>query len=140
MMYNYLLEMTKDVVIYITDEIELENFSDREELESYLNDELLTEDSVTGNASGSYTGSSYQAEEYVTGNMDLLNDAVTELCIDSDTVGEKFLDEDWEYFDVTIRCYLLGQAISNALDELENEGKLVFDDDEDAEQGRSDNI
>ena len=129
MMYNYLLEMTKDVVIYISDEIELTNFSDREELESYLNDELFVEDSVTGNASGSYTGSSYQSKEYVTDNMDLLNDAVTELCIDSDTVGEKFLDEEWEYFDVTIRCYLLGQVINNVLDEMENEGKLIFDDD-----------
>ena len=128
-MYDYLLEMVEDVVNYIENEIELKNFSDRDELESYLNDELFTEDSVTGNASGSYTGSSYQAKEYVTDNMDLLNDAVTEFCVDSDTVGEKFLDEDWEYFDVTIRCYLLGQAISNALDELENEGKLVFDDD-----------
>ena len=132
-MYNYLLEMTKDVVIYIADEIKLENFSDREELESYLNDELFTEDSVTGNASGSYTGSSYQAKEYVTDNMNLLNYAVDDDFIDRDTVGEKFLDEDWEYFDVTIRCYLLGQVISNVLDELENEDKLVFDDDDDAE-------
>ena len=33
-------------------------------------------------------------------------------------IGEKFLDEDWEYFDVSIRCYLLGQAISEVLDEL----------------------
>ena len=128
-MYDYLEEMVDDVVNYIENEIELDNFSDREDLESYLNDNLFNEDSVTGNASGSYTFSSCQAEEYVTDNMDLLNDAVTEFCIDRDTVGEKFLNEDWEYFDVTIRCYLLGQAISEALDRLDDDGKLVFDDD-----------
>ena len=128
-MYDYLEEMVDDVVNYINDEIELKNFSDRDEMESYLNDELFTEDSVTGNASGSYTFNSSEAKEYVTDNMDLVNDAVTEFCIDSNTVCEKFLNEDWEYFDVTIRCYLLGQVISNVLDELENEGKLVFDDD-----------
>ena len=129
-MYDYLEEMADDVVNYIENEIELENFSDREELESYLNDELFTEDSVTGNASGSYTCNSDEANEYVLDNMDLLNDVVNDGYIDRDTVAIKFLNEDWEYFDVTIRCFMLGQAISEALDELENDGKLVFDDDE----------
>lgn len=53
--------------------------------------------------------------------MDLLSEACAEFGIDSATVGEKFLDEDWEYFDVTIRCYLLSQAISEALDEIEDD-------------------
>ena len=128
-MYNYLVEMVKDVKTYVADEIKLNDFSDREELESYLNDELFTEDSVTGNASGSYTFSRFLAKEYVLDNMDLLNYAVDADFIDRDAVGEKFLDEDWEYFDVIIRCYLLGQVISNVLDEMETDGKLVFDDD-----------
>ena len=34
------------------------------------------------------------------------------------SVNKRFLNEDWEYLDVTIRCYLLGQAINKALDEL----------------------
>ena len=90
-------------------------------------------DSVTGNASGSYTCNSNVAQEYVLDNIDLLNDAVNDGFIDRDTVAIKFLNEDWEYFDVTIRCFLLWEAISKALDELENEGKLVFDNEEDAE-------
>ena len=130
-MYDYLEAMVKDVKTYVADEIKLNDFSDREEMESYLNDNLFDEDSVTGNASGSYTFSRFLAKECVLDNMDLLNDLVTDCYIDSNTVGEKFLNEDWEYFDVTIRCYLLGQAISEALDRLEDDGKLVFDDKED---------
>ena len=53
--------------------------------------------------------------------MELCIEAVKEFCVESETIAEKFLSEDWEYFDVTIRCYLLGQAISEALDEIEEE-------------------
>lgn len=120
-MYNYLDAMKNDIEDYIKNEINTANYSDRDELESDLNDILWTEDSITGNASGSYTFNRAEAAEYVNDNIDLLSEACAEFGIDSATVGEKFLDEDWEYFDVTIRCYLLGQAISEALDEIEDD-------------------
>lgn len=120
-MYNYLEAMKSDIMDYIKNEINTANYSDRDELESDLNDILWTEDSITGNASGSYTFNRAEAAEYVNDNIDLLSEACAEFGIDSATVGEKFLDEDWEYFDVTIRCYLLGQAISEALDEIEDD-------------------
>lgn len=120
-MYNYLESMKSDIKDYIKNEINTANYSDRDELESDLNDILWTEDSITGNASGSYTFNRAEAAEYVNDNIDLLSEACAEFGIDSATVGEKFLDEDWEYFDVTIRCYLLGQAISEALDEIEDD-------------------
>ena len=120
-MYNYLNAMKNDIEDYIKNEINTANYSDRYELESDLNDILWTVDSVTGNASGSYTFNRAEAAEYVNDNMDLLAEACEEFGVDSATVGEKFLDEDWEYFDVTIRCYLLGQAISDVLDEIEND-------------------
>ena len=91
------------------------------------NDDLFINDSITGNASGSYTFNSYTAKEYIFNNIDLLNEAITEFCED-DVIGEKFLNEEWEWMDVTIRCYLLGQAISEALDDIEEE--LIFADDE----------
>ena len=128
-MYDYLEAMVTDVMDYVTDDVELNDFLDREELEQHLNDVLFIEDCVTGNTSGSYTFSSNQAKEYVLDNIYLLNDAIYEGFLDSDTVGEKFLEEDWEYFDVNIRCFMLGKAISEALDELENDGKFVLDDD-----------
>lgn len=55
MEYYYLSAIKEDVKNYIDDEITISDFSDRDELENYLNGELWTCDSVTGNASGSYT-------------------------------------------------------------------------------------
>ena len=127
MKYDYLEAMKSDVLNYIREEVNAGEFSDREDLENKLNDDLFINDSITGNASGSYTFSSYTAKEYVFDNIDLLNEAITEFCED-DVIGEKFLNEEWEWMDVTIRCYLLGQAISEALDDIEEE--LIFADDE----------
>lgn len=127
MKYDYLEAMKSDIMDYIRNEVNTNEFSDREELENKLNDDLFINDSITGNASGSYTFNSYAAKEYVFDNIDLLNEAITEFCED-DVIGEKFLNEEWEWMDVTIRCYLLGQAISEALDDIEEE--LIFTDDE----------
>ena len=119
-MYNYLDNMENNILDYINENISIEDYeNDREDLEEKLNEDLFNCDSVTGNASGSYTFNRWTAEEYVSDNMDLLNDAVSEFGIDSETVAEKFLSNEWEYFDVTIRCYLLGQAISKALDNFD---------------------
>lgn len=128
MMYNYLEAMKSDIMDYIRNDVNTNEFTSREELEERLNDDLWTVDSVTGNASGSYHCNSYKSMECVIDNIDLLNEAITEFCED-DVIGEKFLNEEWEWMDVTIRCYLLGQAISEALDEMEDD--LTFSDDED---------
>lgn len=120
MKYDYLEAMKSDVLDYIREEVNTSEFSDREDLENKLNDDLFINDSITGNASGSYTFNSYTAKEYVFDNIDLLNEAITEFC-EADVIGEKFLNEEWEWMDVTIRCYLLGQAISAALDDMEDE-------------------
>lgn len=129
-MYNYLESMKKDITEYINNEINLADYSDRDELESSLNDDLFTEDSVTGNASGSYTFSRAQAQEYVTDNIDLLKDACEEFGTDAALVGEWFLSDDWEKMDVTIRCYLLGQAIGEALDDMGDELEEAFESEE----------
>lgn len=49
-------------------------------------------------------------------------------CTPAEEIGNKFLNENWEYLDVTARCYVLGMAISEVLDELEDE--LKFSEDE----------
>ena len=121
MNYNYLESMKEDVQEYINNEINLKDFSDREELEEKLNEDLWTCDSVTGNASGSYTFNSYKAMEYVLDNMDLLEYMCKEFGVDNDTIGQKFLACEWEWMDVSIRCYLLGQVIGEVLDEVEEE-------------------
>lgn len=122
-MYDYREAMAEDVKEWIKNEVDLTEWTeDREGLEQQLNDDLWTTDSVTGNGSGSYTFNRVQASLYVLDNMDVLNEAFDELATDPATVGDKFLSEDWEYFDVTIRCYLLGSVISDVLDEMEENG------------------
>ena len=127
--YNYLENIKADVKEYIDNEINLKDFSDREELEEKLNEDLWTCDSVTGNASGSYTMNRLMARDYVIDNMDELNDAVENFGIDKNIVGEKLLDEDFEWCDVTIRCNLLSSAISEVLDSMEQNDELDFDSD-----------
>ena len=127
-MYDYLEAMKSDIIDYIRNDVNTDEFSSREELEESLYNDLWTVDSVTGNGSGSHTFNRAEAEEYVNDNSDLLREAISEFGVNSETVAEKFLEADYEYFDVTIRCYLLGQAISEALDELEDD--LTFSEDE----------
>ena len=125
-MYNYLEAVAADVVEYIKNEITLTDYESREELEEALNDELWTADSVTGNASGSYYCNAWKAEEALAHNWDLLAEALTEFGQD----GTNVLKQGAEAMDVTIRCYLLGQAIAEALEELEEELAAVFDTEE----------
>ena len=115
--YDYLESMKTDINEYLEENKELLEL-DRDELEEKLNDDLWTEDSVTGNASGSYTFCRATAKEYVVDNMDLVAEMANEFGIDKATIGEKFLDYEWEWFDVSIRCYLLGAAIHESLEEL----------------------
>lgn len=119
--YDYLEVVTNDAKQAILENLENWNFSDREELEEIANDNLWTDDSVTGNASGSYTCNAWQAEENLCHNMDELEEACNEFGQD---IGEA-VKQGAEYCDVTIRCYLLSQAISAAIDELE-EGKINY--------------
>lgn len=119
MAYNYLESMVEDILNYINEEVDLSEFSDREELEEELNDKLWGEDSVTGNASGSYTFNTWKAKEYVTDNMELLTEMAAEFGIDDAEMGRNFCEENWEYFDISIRCFLLSQAIAEALNQLD---------------------
>lgn len=121
--YNYLYAMTKDIIDYIEENIDLGEYDALEELEEHLNVILWTEDSVTGNASGSYTFSTWKAEEYLCHNLDLLADALREFGCGLDY----FLEKGAEAADVTIRCYLLGQAVSEALEEIKPHFESLFE-------------
>ena len=120
--YNYFKNVTADAKQVILENMNDWNFSDREELEEIANDSLWVDDSVTGNGSGSYTFNTWQAEENLCHNMDQLEEACNEFGQD---IGEA-VKQGAEACDVAIRCYLLGQAISAAIDELEEEGKIEY--------------
>ena len=124
--YNYLEAVTNDAKVAILENMDMWEWHNREELEENANDWLWTADEVTGNGSGSYTFSAWQAEENLCHNMDELEDACDEFGQD---IGEA-VKHGAEYCDVTIRCYLLGQAISAAIDELEEEGKIQYQEEE----------
>lgn len=116
--YDYLENVKEDVRNYIEENEIVVTSSNREEVEQELNDTLFVNDSVTGNASGSYTFSAWQAEENLCHNFELLTEALAEFGCDL-----SYLEKGAEACDVTIRCYLLGQAISGVLDEIEIENE-----------------
>lgn len=123
--YNYLESIKADVKEYINNEITLKDFADREELEQKLNDDLWVEDSVTGNASGSYYCNAWKAEEALAHNWDVLEEALAEFGCEGNPI-----EKGAEWCDVTIRCYLLGQAIAEVLEEMEEELEEAFANDE----------
>lgn len=116
--YNYLEAMKQDIKEYIEENINVTDYETKEDLEEYLNDTLWTEDSVTGNASGSYTFNRATAKKYVDENKDLVNDMMEEFDC-KDKVANWWIENNYEAIDVSIRCYFLGQAISEVLDEME---------------------
>ena len=115
-MYNYVEAVTNAVKEYIKEEFEEKKFT-REELEQEKNiyDNCFISDYVTGNASGSFFCNSYKALECLFGNEELIYDVKDEFGLDESKMY------DWEYLDVSIRCYVLGEAIGEALEELEEE-------------------
>lgn len=126
--YDYIEHMTEDVKDairerYTPDEIREHLDDDRDDFAQELNDDLWTDDSVTGNASGSYYCNAWRAEEAIAHNWDLIADFIDEWdCPD-------ILRKGPEAIDVSIRCYLLGQAIEAALDELDDEIPEAEDED-----------
>lgn len=132
--YNYLEAVKEDVQEYINNEIDLTEWAgDRDGLEQQLNDDLFISDSVTGNASGSYYCNAWKAEEALCHNLDLFEEALA-------VFGEtdiNALKKGAEWCDVTIRCYLLGQAIAEVLNEMEEDG--AFDEEEEEEEETEEN-
>ena len=106
MEYNYLEEMVSDIKEWLS-ENDIEEVTEDNFDEIYEN--LFIEDSVTGNASGSYTFSAHRASQYVVANTDLAKDAMEAFGILPENAY------DWEYMDVSIRCYLLGEALNSLL-------------------------
>ena len=122
-MYNYYENVKNDVENYIKENKEYFKATDLEELEKELNDQCWINDSVTGNCSGSYTFNTYEAEKNLNGNWDLLQKALEEFgCSDVNPIKRGA-----EWCDVTIRCYVLSQAISSLLEQMEENNDPILD-------------
>ena len=124
--YDYRNAVLEDVKQYIENECDPEEMKElgRDRFEQELYDTLWCDDSVTGNGSGSYTFNAWQAEENLAHNWSLMVEAAEEFGMEEPVIEDGWLHGP-EYWDVTIRCYLLAEAIARALDDCEAEG--LFD-------------
>lgn len=123
-MSDYRQEVMEAVRNYITDREYFINFGDYEtaqDLFDDLYDDMFICDEVTGNASGSYTFNSYEAREKVLADMDTVAEALKEFCTPAEEIGERFLNEDWEYLDVTARCYVLAEVLAQYIEDNEDD-------------------
>ena len=119
-------EAILEYIAFHGEEGDLKDVESVEDLRDDLNDALFNEDSVTGNGSGSYTFSRIMADLYLVNNGYLYEEAIGEL-------GDKF-DPEPERRDITIRCYLLPNAIDELLEDEEiikafNDAKGVTNED-----------
>lgn len=119
-MYSYKEVIRSDVREWIEDNKEQIEGLDRHDAFEVVYDSCWIDDSVTGNASGSYTFSRYEARENFF-NDDDSEEYLDQMCDDgfSDPVqiGKKLIVSDYEWLDVSIRCWLLCDAVNDVLDE-----------------------
>ena len=120
MRYDYRNAMIEDIKTYIFDEHihDIKELLENGEAYEILHDEMWAADSVTGNGSGSYTFSRYQAEENLNGNLALMVEAFREFDCCGQLV-DYLADENFEAVDVTIRCYLLSDVLTDVLNDYE---------------------
>ena len=118
-MYDYREAMADDIKNAIEDNAEFWGLAEMtaEEAVELLTDKLWINDTVTGNGSGSYTFNRESAKECVLDNMELCVEAFKEFCA-VEQFAEKIANEDWEFLDVTIRCYLLPEMVESVVNEM----------------------
>ena len=122
-MYDYREAVKHDISEYIAENYTAEELKETtsEAFADRIYDELWTADSVTGNASGSYTFNTYAAEDNLGHNWALVVEAA-----EAFGLGKPYLDTGYEfgaeYWDVTIRCYLLSEMLGEVIEELEDGG------------------
>lgn len=124
-MYNYYGAMKSDLNDYVMPEIDFEDmtaygelFVDKDELKEVLEEQLWCADEITGNGSGSYTFNTQLAKNFVLDNFNLVRDMAWHFGVPSDEIGERILSEEWEWFDVCIRCSILSEVVAEWVDEI----------------------
>lgn len=123
---NFLDEVRDDLKQMIID-----NYPTRKALEEAdrdtIYDEAFITDSVTGNGSGSYYFNTEKSRENVMNNEEVVEEMIDEFGVD---MKEHW--NDWEFLDVSCRCYLLEQVdIEEVIQEIKEENgwdeTLVFE-------------
>lgn len=117
--YDYRKAIIKDIKDYIKDNpcdqadpFIVDDFFD------YWYDVLWAEDCVTGNGAYWYAKED-ECEEYLAHNIDLALEACEEYCVDMKALFEAAATGNAaRYVDCTIRCYLLGECLSQVLEDI----------------------
>lgn len=122
--YDYEKAIINDIINYIKDNyVELDWTTSDDDIVDYLNDILWNEDCITGNGT-QYYDTENKCSEYLCQNSDILYEAAQEFCIDDNInmLISQFENKTLaQYFDSTIRCYLLNSCIYQAIQELKKE-------------------
>lgn len=122
--YDYEHSIIRDILDYIHDNHITIDWTDTEDnIVDDLTDILWNEDCITGNGT-QYYDTEDKCSEYLCQNSDILYEAAQEFCIDDNINILIYHFENKtlaQYFDSTIRCYLLNSCIYQAIQELKKE-------------------
>ena len=118
--YDYRKATVENIKEYIKDNpnaIYVDPMED-DEISNYWYDILWEEDCITGNGSFWYAKEE-ECEEFLTHNLDLALEACEEFGVSTKILLECAAQGHVaRYIDCTIRCYLLGECLEQALEEL----------------------
>lgn len=120
-MYSYKDAVKSDVREWMDDNKDQLAGLDRNDMYEVVYDACWVADEVTGNASGSYTFSRYDARQNFFEDED--SDEYIEQMIEdgfstAEEIGKAVSESNWELLDVSIRCWLLCDAVNEILDEI----------------------
>jgi hypothetical protein len=123
-------EETRDAIEdYMNDHeyyINFANYDTADDLFNDLYDDMFVSDTVTGNASGSYYCNAYKAKEMVLSDIETVREALVEYDCDKAEIADAFLEERWEWLDVTARCFVLGECLADFIRDSEDDlNKLI---------------
>ena len=118
--YDYRKALISDIKEYIKDNpnaVYVDPMVD-DEISNYWYDVLWTEDCITGNGAFWYAKED-ECEEFLAHNIDLALEACNEFGVDMKMLFEAATNGNVaRYIDCTIRCYLLGECLEQALEEI----------------------
>ena len=120
-MYDY-KEVTKaNVREWMEENREMWESEDRHDAYEIVYDATWVDDSVTGNGSGSFTFSRLEARRNFfedENSDDYVAEMIEDGFMDKALFAEKIACSDWEWVDVSIRCWLLGACVTEIMDEI----------------------
>ena len=121
-MYNYRESVKEDVKNWMDENHEPGASSELEWNYDIVFEGCWIADEVTGNGSGSYTFSRLEARRNFfedDDSEDYISQMLQEGFCDAEEVGKHMASGDWEWIDVCIRCYLLGDVVQEVIDEMD---------------------